>query len=56
MDQSIIERAMSLPMPLEMHDSQIVATVLIRSDLGNDVRLMTCDGTIIGSGLVPIVW
>jgi predicted nucleic acid-binding protein len=56
MDQNIVARAMLLPASLEMHDAQIVATALTRSDEGHDARLLTCDAAIVSTGLVPIVW
>lgn len=56
LDAAIVERAMSLVAPLEMHDAQIVATVLIQSGSGNDVRLLTRDKRIVDSRLVRVVW
>jgi PIN domain nuclease of toxin-antitoxin system len=56
LNMAIVERAMSLPVPLEMHDGQIVATALLVADQGRDVRLLTTDRSIVKSGLVSIVW
>jgi PIN domain nuclease of toxin-antitoxin system len=56
LDAAIIERAMTLPTHLEMHDAQIVATALITRDGGADVRLLTRDRMIVASGLIAIVW
>ncbi len=56
LDGAIIERAMSLPPPLEMHDAQIVATALVERDSGANVHLLTQDQTIMASGLIAIVW
>jgi PIN domain nuclease of toxin-antitoxin system len=56
LDREIVERCALLPPALEMHDRQIVATALILRGQGHDVRLLTCDGAITASGLVPIIW
>ena len=56
LDAAIIERAMALPVQLEMHDAQIVATALIERDRGADARLLTRDKAIISSGLLAIIW
>lgn len=56
LDAAIVMRAMSLTATLEMHDAQIVATALIHAEAGADVRLLTCDQTIIKSGVISVVW
>lgn len=56
LDAAIVQQAMSLPVELEMHDGQIVATALVLSNHGRDVRLLTMDRSIAKSGLLPTVW
>ncbi len=52
----MIERTISLSKIAEMHDRQIVATVLVLESQGETVALLTCDQNITASGLVTIVW
>ena len=56
LDTPLIERAMSLPSQLEMHDAQIIATALVERDGGHDVRILTRDQTITNSGLLSVTW
>ena len=56
LDTSVIERTISLYKIAEMHDRQIVATVLVLESQGETVALLTCDQNITASGLVTIVW
>jgi PIN domain nuclease of toxin-antitoxin system len=56
LDQAIVKQTLSLQEITEMHDRQIVATVLSLSAKGESVALLTRDRNITESGLVPIVW
>jgi PIN domain nuclease of toxin-antitoxin system len=56
LDRATIERSNSLTTITEMHDRQIVATTLLLIDEGETVSLITHDGVITTSGLVPIIW
>jgi PIN domain nuclease of toxin-antitoxin system len=56
LDLTVIERAMSLPLQLEMHEAQIVATALVERDNGHDVRILTRDQAITGSGMLSVIW
>ena len=56
LDAMTIEKATALPTPLEMHDGQIVATGLIRAELGLDVCILTKDKSIVDSRLLPVIW
>jgi hypothetical protein len=40
----------------EMHDRQIVATAQLAMDAGYDIAVLTRDGKIADSGLVPVIW
>ena len=56
LDKAIIQESLSLSAITEMHDRQIVSTVLILAHQGEIVTLLTCDQNITTSGLVPIFW
>ena len=56
LDRTIIERSVGLTAIGEMHDRQIVATVLVLQDKGETVRLLTADRDITASGVIPIIW
>ena len=56
LDRTIIERSNLLAAIGEMHDRQITATALFFQDQGETVDLLTKDGNITASGLVPVVW
>jgi PIN domain nuclease of toxin-antitoxin system len=56
LNDAVVERAMSLPPTMEMHDAQILATALIRANGGDDVKMLTRDQSITDSGLVEVVW
>lgn len=56
LDQAIIQYTLNLSAITEMHDRQIVATVLILASQGENVTLLTCDQNITTSGLVTISW
>ena len=53
---AVIGRQMTLHVPFEMHDGQIVATDLVLADAGDDVILLTHDWEITASRLLPVVW
>lgn len=56
LDKAIIQESLSLSAITEMHDRQIVSTVLVLAHQGEIVTLLTCDRNITTSGLVPIFW
>ncbi len=56
LDKAIIQQTLSLSAITEMHDRQIVATVLILASQGETVTLLTCDRNITASKLVSISW
>jgi len=56
LDRALLNRSLTLTGLAEMHDRQIVATALQLSRPGTPVALLTRDGNITASGLVPIVW
>lgn len=56
LNERIIEQTLSLLTITEMHDRQIVATVVVLASQGEKVILLTCDQNITESGLVLIVW
>lgn len=52
-----VDLAAKLPGGLELHDAIIVATALLLAEQrGHAVPLISCDGQITASGLVPVVW
>jgi PIN domain nuclease of toxin-antitoxin system len=54
--QRIVEWGATLTSIPEMHDRLIVATALALRAAGDQVVLVTKDGAITGSGLVPVIW
>jgi len=56
LDKAIIQQSLGLSAITEMHDRQIVSTVLILAHQGEIVTLLTCDQNIATSELVPIFW
>jgi len=56
LDRAVIERSNRLTSIGEMHDRQIVATTLLLIEGGQTASLITTDGNITASGLVPVVW
>src|SRR5947209_6819102 len=56
LDRATIEKSNSLAAITEMHDRQIVATTFLLIEQGQSVSLITHDGVITASGLVPIIW
>lgn len=56
LNKRIIQQTLSLLTITEMHDRQIVATVLVLANQEESVTLLTCDQNITESGLVLIVW
>jgi PIN domain nuclease of toxin-antitoxin system len=56
LDRATIEESNRLTPITEMHDRQIVATALLLIKEGQTVSLITHDGVIPSSGLVPIIW
>jgi PIN domain nuclease of toxin-antitoxin system len=56
LDRTVIERSNQITSINEMHDRQIVATVLLLLDRGEQVALLTRDQNIVDSRLVPVIW
>jgi PIN domain nuclease of toxin-antitoxin system len=56
LDRTILNVSVALTSIPEMHDRQIVATCLFLTSPGSPVTLLTRDGIITASGLVPVVW
>jgi PIN domain nuclease of toxin-antitoxin system len=56
LDQAVVECSTVLSAVNEMHDRQIVATVLVLQSQSEEAVLLTCDQNITASKLVPIVW
>lgn len=56
LDKAAIERSVGLAQIHEMHDRQIVATVLVLQEQGETATLLTCDQNIVASGMVAVVW
>lgn len=56
LDRPVLDLSLGLTLIGEMHDRQIVATALHLASGGDTVSLLTCDGNIAASGLVPIIW
>ncbi len=56
LDRAVLDISLTLTPLNEMHDRQITATALHLARAGASVPLVTCDGNITASGLVPIVW
>ena len=56
LDLNFVELAMSLPADLEMHDAQIVGTVIQLMNSGKNVALLTRDQVIVNSAIIPTVW
>ena len=56
LDEAVVRRTLTLSPITEMHDRQIVATVLVLADQGESVTLLTCDLNITEAGLLTILW
>jgi PIN domain nuclease of toxin-antitoxin system len=56
LDKMVIEQTLQLLSIHEMHDRQIVATVMVLARKTDQVVLLTCDQNITASNLVPIIW
>ncbi|MEL6603442.1 MAG: PIN domain-containing protein [Cyanobacteria bacterium J06614_10] len=56
LDQSVVERTITLTNINEMHDRQIVATVMELCSQGKKAALLTCDQNITAANLIPVVW
>lgn len=56
LDQSVVERIITLTNINEMHDRQIVATVMELCSQGKKAALLTCDQNITAANLIPVVW
>lgn len=56
LDRELVARSLTLPDSLEMHDGQIIATALRLAESDSSVVLLSCDLSIVSSGLVRTVW
>lgn len=56
LDLNIVERTLTLPDTLEMHDRQIMAMALHLKEAGSDVALVTKDRSMVETGLVSVIW
>jgi hypothetical protein len=56
LDRAVLNRSLTLTIIPEMHDRQIVATALLLAESGENVVLLSRDGTIQRSGLIPVAW
>ena len=56
LDQTVLNKSLSLTSVAEIHDRQIVATALLLVDQGETVALLTKDANIRESGLIPVIW
>ncbi len=56
LNYEIVQESMNLNNIDEMHDRLIVATAKVFLRSGYDVRIVTKDATIVGSGVVPAIW
>jgi PIN domain nuclease of toxin-antitoxin system len=56
LDRAILDVSLTLTAINEMHDRLIAATALRLAVAPASVPLLTCDGNIIASGLVRVVW
>lgn len=55
-DRAILDVSLTLTSINEMHDRQIAALVVLEQNQGASVALLTKDGNITASKLVPIIW
>ena len=56
LDREVIEKCIALSSIREMHDRQIVASTMLLIEKGTRTALLTIDGNITESALVPILW
>lgn len=56
LDRTILDLSCSLTAINEMHDRLIVATAIHLGGSSKSLPLISCDGNITVSGLVPVVW
>ena len=56
LDREVIDASQSLTAINEMHDRQIVATAVVLARRGSIVALLTHDGDITQSRVVPVIW
>lgn len=54
--QRVLEQTLECTAIDEMHDRQIVATAMLAQKAGFDIAILTRDGNITDSGLIPVVW
>ena len=52
-ERSLTPEGLRIP---ELHDRFIVSTGLVLQDLGNTVSILTKDGKITSSGVLPVIW
>jgi PIN domain nuclease of toxin-antitoxin system len=56
LDWEVLVKTLECKAIPEMHDRQIVATAMLAQKAGFDIAILTRDGNITDSGLVPVVW
>jgi predicted nucleic acid-binding protein len=56
LDWDVLVKTLECNAILEMHDRQIVATAMLAQKAGFDIAVLTRDGNITHSRLVPVVW
>jgi PIN domain nuclease of toxin-antitoxin system len=56
LDRAVLDKTLPLTAITEMHDRQIVATVLLFVEKGERVAVLTKDSNLRDSGLVPTIW
>jgi PIN domain nuclease of toxin-antitoxin system len=56
LDQSVLEQTLNLSAISEMHDRQIVATVIVLQNQGEQAVLLTVDRNITESEYIEIIW
>lgn len=56
LDQAVINQTLNILSINEMHDLQIVATVLLLQNQEEMVALLSCDLNITESGLITVIW
>ncbi|MBX2998854.1 MAG: PIN domain-containing protein [Caldilineaceae bacterium] len=54
--QRVLEQTLDCKIIDEMHDRQIVATAMLAPKAGFEIAIITRDGNITDSGLVPVIW
>jgi PIN domain nuclease of toxin-antitoxin system len=56
LDRDVLIKTLECKTIFEMHDRQIVATALLVLDAGFDIAILTQDGNITDSAVIPVIW